>query len=49
VLVVLLSVIFVKELLEELSTGIVHWEFLVIPISIVAIALSLKLMDLDES
>jgi uncharacterized membrane protein YqhA len=49
VLVVLLSVIFVKGLLEELSTGIVHWEFLVIPISIVAIALSLKLMDLDES
>ncbi|MGK7929203.1 MAG: YqhA family protein [Spirulina sp.] len=48
VLVVLLSVIFVKSLLEYIPTVGLQWEFLVIPITIVAIALSLKLMNLDE-
>ena len=48
VVVVLLTVVYVKELLENISTIGLHWEFLVIPISIVAIAFSLKLMNLDE-
>ena len=49
VLVVLLSVVFVKGLLETISTTGLEWEFLVIPISIVAIAFSIKLMNLDEA
>ena len=49
VLVVLLSVVFVKGLLENIATVGLQWEFLVLPISIVAIALSLKLMNLDEA
>jgi uncharacterized membrane protein YqhA len=48
VVVVLLSVIFVKGLLERLATDVLHWEALVIPLSIVAIALSIKLMSFDE-
>jgi uncharacterized membrane protein YqhA len=48
VLVVLLSVVFVKGLLENIATVGLKWEFLVIPLSIVAIALSLKLMNLEE-
>ena len=49
VLVVLLSVVFVKGLLENISTTGLQWEVLVIPISIVAIALSLRLMNLGEA
>ncbi len=49
VLVVLLSVVFVKGLLEHLATTGLQWEVLVIPVSIVAIALSIKLMNLDEA
>ena len=49
VLVVLLSVVFVKGLLENLSTTGLQWNFLVIPISIVAIALSIRLMNLGEA
>ena len=45
---VLLSVVYVKGLLENIVTVGLKWEFLVLPISIVAIALSLKLMNLDE-
>ena len=47
-LVVLLSVMFVKGLLENIATTALQWEFLVIPISILAIALRIKLMNLDE-
>jgi uncharacterized membrane protein YqhA len=47
-LVVLLSVVFVKGLLEQVSTTGLRWEYLVIPLSIVAIALSLKLMNLEK-
>ena len=48
-LVVLLSVVFVKGLLETISTTGLRWNFLVIPISIVAIALSIRLMNLGEA
>ncbi|MDJ0707419.1 MAG: YqhA family protein [Leptolyngbyaceae cyanobacterium MO_188.B28] len=48
-LVVLLSVVFVKGLLETVSTTGLHWDFLVIPLSIVAIALSIRLMNLGET
>ncbi len=47
VIVVLLSVVYVKGLLENIATVGLKWEFLVLPISIVALALSLKLMNLD--
>lgn len=48
VLVVLLSVAFVKGLFERLSYSTLGWELLVVPLSIVAIALSTRLMKLDE-
>lgn len=48
VIVVLLTVIYVKGLLGHISTIGLQWEFLIIPISILAIALSLKLMNLDK-
>ena len=48
VVVVLLSIVFVRNLAERLlSTGL-RWEILVIPLSIVAIALSTKLMGFEE-
>ena len=47
-LVVLLSVVFVKGLLENISTIGLQWNFLIIPISIIAIALSIRLMNLGE-
>ena len=48
VVVVLLSISFVRNLAERLlSTGL-RWEILVIPLSIVAIALSTKLMGFEE-
>lgn len=44
VLIVLLSVVFVKRMLETVNPGDIHWQILVIPLSIVAIALSSRLM-----
>ncbi len=47
VLVVLLTVIFVKGLLERLSFRALEWTYLVIPLSIVAIALSTRLLQFE--
>jgi uncharacterized membrane protein YqhA len=44
VLVVLLSVVFVKGMLEKVKLGNLEWQILIIPLSIMAIALSLRLM-----
>lgn len=48
VLVVLLAVIFVKGLLERLSFRGLEWTYLVIPLSILAIAASTRLLQFDE-
>lgn len=48
ILVVFLSVSFVKGMLEYTEASILEWDVVVFPISIVAISLSLKLMNLDE-
>jgi uncharacterized membrane protein YqhA len=48
-LVVLLSVVFVKGILENETIKILNWNILVIPISIVAIALSIRLMLSEEN
>jgi len=48
VVVVLLSVAFVKGLFEQLVDGTLNWELLVVPLSIVAIALATRLMNFDE-
>lgn len=48
VVVVLLSVAFVKGLFERLIDGALSWELLVVPLSIVAIALATRLMNFDE-
>jgi uncharacterized membrane protein YqhA len=48
VLVVLLSVVFVKGLLEKGGENILQWPVLVIPASIIALALSIRLMS-EES
>lgn len=47
-LVVLLTVIFVKGLLERLSFRSLEWTYLVIPLSILAIAASTRLLRLDS-
>jgi uncharacterized membrane protein YqhA len=47
-LVVLLTVIFVKGLLERLSFRSLEWTYLVIPLSILAIATSTRLLRLDS-
>ncbi len=48
VLVVLLSVIFVKRMLETVKSGNIEWTVLVIPLSIIAIALSTRLMSKED-
>ena len=48
VLVVLLTVIFVKGLLERLSFRALEWTYLVIPLSILAIAASTRLLQFDD-
>ena len=48
ILVVLLSVSFVKGLFEYSAMNALQWDVVIFPISIVAIALSLKLMNLGE-
>ena len=47
-LVVLLTVIFVKGLLERLSFRGLEWTYLVIPLSILAIAASTRLLQFDS-
>jgi uncharacterized membrane protein YqhA len=47
-LVVLLTVVFVKGLLVRLSFQNLEWTYLVIPISILAIATSTRLLQLDH-
>jgi uncharacterized membrane protein YqhA len=47
-LVVLLTVIFVKGLLERLSFQGLEWTYLVIPLSILAIAASTRLLQFDS-
>ncbi|WP_204141202.1 YqhA family protein [Halomicronema sp. CCY15110] len=47
-LVVLLTVIFVKGLLERLSFRSLEWTYLVIPLSILAIAASTRLLRFDS-
>lgn len=47
-LVVLLSVVFVKGILEYETIQILEWDILVIPASIVAIALSIRLMLVED-
>jgi uncharacterized membrane protein YqhA len=44
VLVVLLSVVFIKGVLEHVTILTMNWNLLVIPLSIVAIALAIRLM-----
>jgi len=48
-LLVLLSVVFVKRTLEVVTPSEIQWKILVIPLSIVAIALSTRLMSEGES
>jgi uncharacterized membrane protein YqhA len=48
VLVVLLAVIFVKGLLERLSFRSLEWTYLVIPLSILAIAASTRLLQFED-
>ena len=48
VLVVLLAVIFVKGLLERLSFRNLEWTYLVIPLSILAIAASTRLLQFED-
>ncbi len=48
VVVVLLSISFVRNLAEGLLSKGLRWEILVIPLSIVAIALSTKLMGFES-
>lgn len=48
VLVVLLAVIFVKGLLERLSFRALEWTYLVIPLSILAIAASTRLLQFED-
>jgi len=48
-LLVLLSVVFVKRTLEVVAPSEIQWQILVIPLSIVAIALSTRLMSGGES
>ena len=48
VLVVLLTVIFVKGLLERLSFRGLEWTYLVIPLSILAIAASTRLLQFED-
>jgi len=48
ILVVLLSVTFVKWLFEYSEINALEWDVVIFPISIVAIALSLKLMNLGD-
>ena len=47
VFIVLLSVIFVKRMLETIKIGNIEWQILVIPLSIIAIALSTRLMSFE--
>ncbi|NJL45913.1 MAG: YqhA family protein [Leptolyngbyaceae cyanobacterium SM2_3_12] len=47
-LVVLLTVVFVKGLLERLSFRGLEWTYLVIPLSILAIAASTRLLQFDD-
>ncbi|HHP7229782.1 MAG TPA: YqhA family protein [Xenococcaceae cyanobacterium] len=49
VLLVLLSVVFVKRTLEVIHPEEIQWKILVIPFSIVAIALSTRLMSQGEA
>ena len=49
VLLVLLSVVFIKRTLEVASISEIQWKILVIPLSIVAIALSTRFMSEGES
>ncbi len=48
VLVVLLTVVFVKGLLERLSFRGLEWTYLVIPLSILAIAASTRLLQFED-
>ncbi|AFZ45018.1 Uncharacterized protein family UPF0114 [Halothece sp. PCC 7418] len=49
VLLVLLSVVFVKRTLEAATPSEIEWKIIIIPLSIVAIALSTRLMSEGES
>ena len=48
VVVVLLSIVFVRNLAERLLSDGLRWEILVIPLSIMAIAISTKLMGFES-
>lgn len=48
VVVVLLSIVFVRNIVQELLSNSLQWEILILPVSIVAIALSIKLMGFKE-
>lgn len=48
VLIVLLAVVFVKGVLESVSPGNVRWEILAIPLSILAIAASNRLISFEK-
>ncbi len=49
VLLVLLSVVFVKRILEAVTPSEIQWKIIIIPLSIVAIALSTRFMSESES
>ncbi len=49
VLVVLLAVVFVKGLLERLSFRGLEWTYLVIPLSILALAASTRLLQFEDA
>jgi uncharacterized membrane protein YqhA len=49
VVVVLLSIVFVKTLAEKLLANELQWEIIIFPIAIVAISLSIKLIGFEES
>jgi uncharacterized membrane protein YqhA len=49
VLIVLLTVVFVKGLLERLSFRGLEWTYLVIPLSILALAASTRLLQFEEA
>lgn len=49
VLVVLLSILFVKRILEAETPNDIEWKIIIIPLSIIAIALSTRLMSEGES
>ncbi|MGF1494246.1 MAG: YqhA family protein [Microcoleaceae cyanobacterium] len=48
VLIVLLSVLFVKRTLETATLGNIQWQILMIPLTIVAIAVSVALLGRND-